>query len=385
VSSNAGAPDESSLASVGASAVTLPLAPSDAESWIRLARIDISARRLRRLLDHYGDPEATLNASDRDLRSLGFNDSVIERFHAAATAPLQSELSRMKSLGIRAIPWDHPCYPPALAEIYDPPVALFLRGELLPADSFAIGIVGSRRASSYGKDVAERLARELSEIGFTVVSGLARGVDTAAHQGVLASGGRTIGVLGCGVDIAYPASNRGLIERVIQSGAVMSEFAPGTTPDAWRFPARNRIISGLSKGIVVCESGTSSGALITVNYALEQGREVFAVPGSVETGANGGCHQLLREGAGLVESAKDVLEALGMSSVKPKSPEPSAALSPDEQRLLDLVGFDRKSADDLIDESGLKPSEANAALMMLELYGKVKKIEGGFYVRTSLI
>jgi DNA processing protein len=366
--------------------VASPDEEPDDEIWVRLARADLSARRLRRLLDHYGSPQAALGATDRELRALGLGDAVIERFLASANDPLKSELSRVRSLGIKIIPYVHPDYPAPLAEIYDPPVVLFVRGTLTPADAFAVAIVGSRRATPYGKSVAERLGRELAEVGLTVVSGLARGVDTAAHQGVLAAGGRTIGVLGCGVDIAYPASNRGLIDRMIGSGAVVSEFAPGITPDAWRFPARNRIISGLSKGIVVCESAINSGALITVNYALEQGREVFAVPGSVETGLNSGCHRLLREGAGLVETAKDVLESLGMGEIRAKArADPAVSLSDDERDLLELIGFTQKRADDLIEESGIPASRVNAALTMLELHGKLRKLAGGLYVRTSLV
>ncbi|MBW3624874.1 MAG: DNA-protecting protein DprA, partial [Armatimonadetes bacterium] len=200
------------------------------------------------------------------------------------------------------------------------------------------------------------------------------------------AGGRTIGVLGCGVDVAYPASNRKLIERMTEHGAVLSEFAPGTPPDAWRFPARNRIISGLSKGVIVIEAPDNSGTLITVNYALEQGREVFAVPGSVESGLNSGCHRLLREGAGLVESARDVLEAFGMADLKPKEKdEPAPELSPVERQLLDLVGFEGKHADDLIEASGLAPAQVNATLMMLEMSDLVRKLPGGTYVRNSLV
>jgi DNA processing protein len=355
-----------------------------AEIWVRLARADLSARRLRRLIEQNGGPEAALGSSLKDLRDFGLSDPVAERFIAAANDPLKTELDLIAALGIRVLPYTHPDYPPPLAEIYDPPVVLFLRGELSAADAFSIGIVGSRRATAYGRDVAERLARELAEVGFTIVSGLARGVDTAAHAGALSAGGRTVGVLGCGVDIAYPASNRGLIERMAKEGAVLSEFAPGTTPDAWRFPARNRIISGLSKGVLIIESPENSGAMITINYALEQGREVFAVPGNVETGLNAGCHRLLREGACLVEKAQDVLEAFGMAALKPKADAPAVDLSPDEQRLLDLVGFSQKHADDLIAESGLAPAQVNAALMMLELNGRVKKLEGGLYVRAAL-
>jgi DNA processing protein len=357
----------------------------DREIWVRLARADLSAKRLRRLIERYGDPGEALGATAKDLRDFGLSAPVAERFVSAANDPLKTEMDLIASLGITVLPYTHPDYPPPLAEIYDPPVVLFVRGELSAADAFSIGIVGSRRATAYGRSVSERLAKELSEVGFTIVSGLARGVDTAAHAGALSAGGRTIGVLGCGVDIAYPASNRGLIERMAKEGAVLSEFAPGVTPDAWRFPARNRIISGISKGVLIIESPDNSGAMITVNYALEQGREVFAVPGNVETGLNSGCHRLLREGAGLVERAQDVLEAFGMTSLKPKAEVSAAELSPEAQRLLDLVGFSQKRADDLIVESGLAPAQVNAALMMLELNGAVRKLEGGIYVRTALL
>ncbi len=359
---------------------------TDAEVWVRLARADLSARRLLRLIDRYGGPVTALGATLAELRELGLSAPVAERFVASAHAPLKSEMAALRSLDIQVIPYTDPDYPAALKTIHDPPVVLFARGDLLPADEFSVAIVGSRRATAYGRGVAERLARELAEVGFTVVSGCARGVDTAAHHGALAAGGRTIAVLGCGVDVAYPASNRGLIEKITRSGAVLSEFAPGIQPDGWRFPARNRIISGLSKGVIVVESPANSGSIITVNYALEQGREVFAVPGSVESGLSSGCHRLLKEGAGLVETARDVLEALGMTDLKPRADAaPAPDLSPMEDRLLDIVGFDGRPADDLIAESGRAPAEVNAALMMLELHGLVRKLPGGAYVRASLV
>jgi DNA processing protein len=254
----------------------------------------------------------------------------------------------------------------------------------MDTDRFSIAIVGSRSASIYGKSVSERLARDLANRGLTVISGGARGVDTAAHRGVLALGGRTVAVLGCGVDVAYPPENKTLYEDIVNGGgAVISEFPLRTTPEPWRFPTRNRIISGMSLGTVVVESPEESGALITATCACEQGREVFAVPGNVDSPRNRGCHRLIKEGAKLVETADDILDELGIEHAEqPQLPFVCDGLTCAEKKLVDLLSLQPKHMDQIITESGLPAHEVAGHLTLLEMRGLVKRVPGNAYVRS---
>ncbi|HEX3000326.1 MAG TPA: DNA-processing protein DprA, partial [Armatimonadota bacterium] len=269
--------------------------------------------------------------------------------------------------------------------ICDPPAVLYVRGKLCPQDAYAVAIVGSRRASEYGLGVAADLAGQLARAGVTVVSGMARGLDAAAHQGALRAGGRSLAVLGCGVDICYPPEHRRLRDEILNNGALLSEFPLGATPDRWRFPARNRIISGLSLGTVLVEAPANSGAIITADFALEQGRDVFAVPGNVDTFANQGCNRLIKEGAHLVENAADILEVLNLStaglSAPPAQPVLPLQLSPEAERVLALLGPHQKHVDALTIESALPPGQVLSALTLLEMAGAARRLPGNYYVR----
>jgi len=283
--------------------------------------------------------------------------------------------------GIDALPWGHPDYPPALASIADAPFVLWLKGSATCFAKPAVAIVGSRAATPYGLEASSRLAGDLAASGVLVVSGLARGIDSAAHRAALAAAGDTVAVLGSGVDVVYPPEHVRLAAQVAAHGALVSEFPPGTMPVAFHFPARNRIISGLSQAVVVVEAAERSGSLITAGFALEQGREVMAVPGSVLSGRHRGCHALIRDGAAVVESAGDVLAELrgtcwGGSTPwrDPLSPDPVLrAMAPGESYDVEALGA----------ETGLPPSRLLPRLLELELLGAVSRVDGGRFVRAG--
>jgi DNA processing protein len=357
--------------------------------WIRLTKTGASARRLNTLLDHFGSPDALFRASAREVAAAArCSSAVAEKLLDPAYAANDRDLTLMSRLSVRLIPRGAPEYPALLREIPDPPIALYCRGTLEPADARSIAIVGSRQATDYGKRLAERFARELVEAGFTVVSGLAKGLDTAAHYGAVRAGGRTIACLGCGVDVAYPYENRQLAEAVAAQGAVLSEYPMTAPPDAWHFPSRNRIVSGLSLGVVVIEAPAKSGALITVECAVEQNREVFAVPGNVDNFRNRGAHALIKDGAKLVETVDDILAELRPGDVQrtldleieePALPE----LTPLEAALFGLLGPDPKPIDDLIIESGKPASQVSSTMTMLEMKGVARRLPGNAYLRLG--
>jgi len=288
-------------------------------------------------------------------------------------------IARAERDAIAAVAWSDPAYPVALATIVDPPPVLWTRGQIDALSAPAVAIVGSRAASQYALSVAHDLAHDLAACGLVVVSGLARGVDSAAHRGALAASGVTVAVLGSGVDVMYPPEHAPLAKQIDERGAVISELVPGTKPDAMFFPLRNRIISGLSRAVVVIEAGEKSGSLITARCALEQGRDVLAVPGNVLSGRNRGAHGLLRDGAKIVESADDILEELGMcrQSVGRPTPAPSdpilACLTPGEPSDLDAIA----------EATGLGTAKLLPRLFALELQGAVARIGGGRFVRID--
>jgi DNA processing protein len=274
---------------------------------------------------------------------------------------------------VRTLARREPGYPPLLAELHDPPERLFVRGEVEALLEPGVAVVGARACSGYGAQVARSLARELASAGLVVMSGLARGVDGEAHRGALEGGGRTIAVLGCGIDRDYPRSHAELARRVGMSGAVVSEYPPGVEPAPWRFPARNRIIAALARATVVVEARERSGALITADFALELGRDVFAVPGEITSGLSAGTNDLLRQGAAPLTSVRDVLDALGIETA------PSAAVSSVSQAagvLLTLLGNGASGADELTRESGLSSAGVAAALVELELAGLAAQADG---------
>lgn len=319
----------------------------------------------------------------------GFEKVVDRRFdktdNKTDKIEIDMDLKRMEELGIEVISFKDSRYPVNLKTIFDPPFLLYVRGTLIQEDADALAIVGTRRATVYGKLTTRRLARDLAREGVTVVSGMARGIDTEAHQGALEAGGRTIAVLGCGVDIVYPPENRGLMEEIIKKGAVISEFSLGQQPDAPHFPQRNRIISGLSKGVLVVEAPLKSGALITANFALDQGRDVFAVPGNINNPNSHGTNQLIKEGAKLVESVEDVLEELNFSELsqlkKEKINAKNPSLSPEEKEIFNLLKEEPSHIDLLVKLSRFPVSKVGELLMRLQIKSLVRELPGKLFCK----
>jgi DNA processing protein len=313
--------------------------------------------------------------------------AAIQRSHA-----LSHELTRLQAARMTVLTIVDPHYPQSLRWIPDPPLVLYTRGTLRQEDSLAVAVVGSRRPSNYGKLMAQRLSTELVQHGFTVVSGLARGIDSLAHQGALQAGGRTVAVLGSGMNVIYPPENRRLCETISDTGVVMSEFPLDTKPDRWNFPRRNRIISGLALGTLVVEAAANSGALHTARHALEQGREVFAVPGRIDVPNSRGTHSLIKQGAKLVEGINDILaefpEAVQASACQqqsaltcPAKPQTTADLSAEEAQLLALIQPEETHIDALIQASQLPAHVVASILVTLELRGLIRQFPGKFFAR----
>ena len=283
--------------------------------------------------------------------------------------------------GIQILTWNDESYPARLREIDQPPPVLYLRGEYLPDDMFAVAIVGTRRVTPYGRQVTEEIASFLAANGITVVSGLARGVDAVAHTAALKAGGRTIGVLGSGVDRIYPPEHRALAEQMMERGAVVSDYAPGTPPDASNFPPRNRIISGLSLAVVVIEAGETSGALITAEFAAEQGREIFAVPGSILAPQSKGTNKLIQNGAQPLLTASDLMQALNLTRMgEHKAARKILPGDEVEAKLLAALGEQPIHVDELGNQTGLPIEKVSATLTLMELKGMVRQVGGMHYV-----
>lgn len=332
----------------------------------------IGTRVYRKLLGAFGSAEAVLRADPRDLTHVaGVGQALAEAIAAARdNADVQAELELVEKVGARIITVDSPDYPEDLKKIYDPPLALYVKGDLRNEEQ-ALAIVGSRRPTYYGKQQAELLAGGLAACGWTIVAGLARGIDSHAHQGALNANGRTIAVLGSGLLKVYPRENRKLADQIAEDGAVISEFPMTASPDPWNFPRRNRIISGLCRGVIIVEATRTSGSLITATWAVEQNRLVFAVPGRVDSTLSVGCHALIKDGAVLTESADDVLTELGSSLThdpgKETAPVIPDNLSDDEKRLMELLGREPKHIDNLIAASGMPAAQVSSCLVMLEI------------------
>lgn len=355
------------------------------DAWILLSKLEISPRKRLSLLQAFDSPSEIFQASRKALLEVpGISEHNADKIISLSKEGVDKEKLIMEKVGAKILTIFDPLYPPNLKEIYDPPVALYLRGEIREEDKFAVAVVGTRRPTQYGRSVAHKLASELVQRGFSVVSGLARGIDTSAHRGALDGGGRTIAVLGCGIDICYPQENKELMEEIAQNGAVVSEFAPGAPPQPWHFPLRNRVISGLSFGTVIVQAPEGSGALITADLALEQGREVFAVPGNIEDPRSKGPHQLIKEGAKLVEFVEDIITELGIpgqiSHPVPNPPPPSLFLPPEEEQLLKVLSYEERYIGDISREAGLPPAQVASLLTLLELKGLVKKLPGDHFV-----
>jgi DNA processing protein len=331
--------------------------------------------RVRRLVRHFGSPEAAWRAAPAELIAAGLEGKIVASLAALrATLDPESLPDRLARADIRAlVPTDEE-YPARLHDLRDAPAVLYVRGVLTPADERAVAIVGTRRATSYGREVTRRIAADLAAAGVTVVSGLARGIDAAAHQATLDAGGRTIAVLGSGLDIIYPSEHRQLAERIREQGALVSEYPPGVKPEAQFFPARNRFISALALGVLVVEAPARSGALITAGFAADQGRDVFAVPGSVLGSSAEGCHALIRDGATLVTNAADLLADLNLAQRELQAVARRLPLGDNEAEnaLIRLLTAEPMHVDDLSRTTGLPISTLNATLMLLELKGLVR-------------
>ncbi len=356
----------------------------DVRYWVGFSRAPgIGPVRLRALLDHFsGDVCAAWHASPATLRALGCDQRTIERFLSLRDRlDLDAEWKRIAAAGVHVLTWQSKDYPSLLKSITNPPPVLYVRGALLPQDEWALGVVGTRQASIYGREVTRTLVSGLVAAGVTVVSGLAYGIDTMAHRAALDAGGRTIAVLGSGVDIIYPYENRALAEQVVRSGALISEYPLGTKPEARNFPPRNRVISGLSLGVLVVEGSVRSGAMITAAYALEQGREVFAVPGSILSRNSGGPSWLIQKGAKLVASVDDILEELNLGMAAQQM-EARQVLpdNPTEAHLLQFLSSEPMHVDELGRAAGLPIQEVTSALTMMELKGMVRQVGSMSYV-----
>lgn len=343
-----------------------------------------AAKRIWHLVERFGSPEDAWKATEKQLAATGgftpegARELVLRRRGInpeAVTALLEKK-------GIAFVHYGSPGYPEMLKNIPDPPPGLFIRGKITASDDQAIAVVGSRKATRYGLTVAAKLAGELAGAGVTVVSGMARGIDTAAHRGALAAGGRTIAVLGCGVDVVYPRENAGLMEEISLSGAVVSEFPLQEKPESWHFPVRNRIISGLSMGVVVVEAAARSGALITADFALDQGRDVMAVPGNITSELSRGTNRLIRQGAKPVEDAGDILEEMGLERLfrVDDRKDPVVNLSPEEKAVSNIISSEPVTLDELVDRSGLPAQKVLVALTFLEMKGSVRQLPGRLYI-----
>ncbi len=356
---------------------------NDLRYWVGFNIVrGIGPTRLRALLDYFGDLERAWHASSAELRSAGLDRRSLENLLAARSAlDLDRELERIGAVGAHLLTWESPGYPRLLREIHDPPPVLYVRGTVTEEDAWAVAIVGTRRASTYGREVARRLAAALARSGVTIVSGLARGIDAEAHRAALRAGGRTIAVLGCGIDRVYPPEYRKLAGEIVAQGALVSDYPLGTKPEGRNFPPRNRIISGLSLGVLVVEAGARSGALITADYAAEQGRDVFAVPGSILMRGSVGTNALIRDGAKVVLGPEDVLEELNLTMVAEQT-EARQVLPADETEaaLLAHLSAEPTHVDELRRQMDLPIAQVTSTLALMELKGMVRQVGGMKYI-----
>lgn len=361
------------------------------EQWLRLALTPgLGPATIKKLLLCFGSVENITQAGADSLAQCGFlrQESLValSALAPAIARAVEDDLRLAEKNGVTILCWDDPLYPPLLREIHDPPVLLYVKGDPGLLSSPGLAMVGARAATSYGRQVAGLLAAGLAHRELTIVSGFALGIDTAAHHGALGAGGSTIAVMGCGLDIVYPAQNGKLFEEIASSGALISEYPFATLPESFRFPARNRIISGLSLGVVVVEAAKRSGTLITARQALEQGREVFAVPGRIDSPKSEGCHRLIQEGAKLVHTVDDILEELALNKERPTLPAaPTArpALTSEEEALFSLLDAYPKNIEQIIAAADLPAHRAQEILLHLELLGLVAALPGNQYQRVA--
>jgi len=353
--------------------------------WIAFNKVPgIGPARLGALLETCGSVEAAWKASITQLKEAGLDKRSLESLlNSRRKIDPAAELEKVLASGITALSWEDETYPTNLRMMSAPPPILYIRGEITELDEWSVAIVGTRRASAYGREVAHTLATQLAHNGVTIISGLALGIDAVAHQAALDAGGRTIAVLGSGVDQLYPAQNRNLALNMVARGAVVSEYALGTQPEANNFPPRNRIISGLSRGVIVVEAGERSGALITTRYAAEQGRDVFAVPGSILHPGSIGCNTLIQNGATPLLSIDDVLEQLDLTRISEQSiTRKSVPLDPYETDLLAYLSAEPSYIDEIVRRSNMPSEKVSSLLTIMELKGVVRQSSSMSYVRT---
>jgi DNA processing protein len=363
--------------------------PGEHARWLALTRVKgLGCVSFKKLVAHFGDPTRALTAAPSELTAIeGLQrDAIDGMLGFTQWAEVDSDLKRVRSAGITLVCYTDADYPARLRTIADPPPLLYVKGALTDADVKAVAIVGSRSASDYGRRVARDLARGLASFGFTVVSGMARGIDGMAHETALNCHGRTIAVLGSGVERAYPPEHAKLYQRIAEQGAVISELPMGTKPLAFNFPARNRLISGLSLGVVVVEATEKSGSLITASLAIDQGREVFAVPGEVGSSRSRGAHRLIRQGAKLVETVDDIIEEIAPQLARPTGgagktevrqlPQNSSAAV---QKVFALLQERSLQIDEIIENSGLVSAQVLGILLDLELQGYLRQLPGKIY------
>ena len=364
------------------------------EALVALNLIEgVGSIRVRQLLEHFGEAPKILSASRSELlRVRGIGDDTAEAIAKwESNVDLAAELRRIQEFGCHVLTQADDSYPESLRQIYDPPVVLYVRGALTAKDKNAVAMVGSRTTTHYGLEVARKLAYQLAYVGVTVVSGGARGIDSAAHQGALSAKGRTVCVLGTGISIVFPPENKDLFDRIAENGAVITQFPFNRNGDRQTFAIRNRIVAGMTLGTVVVEANLTSGALITANFATEYGRQVFAVPGRIDSPRSKGCHDLIKKGAKLCEGAEDILsefEYLFPSSNRPPSPGetgvlPALELSANEQKVYDALTVEESTVDEVIRRSGLPASAVSVALLGLEMKRVVKQLPGKLFVRNT--
>jgi len=356
--------------------------------WIALSRVKgLGGVSFKKLAARFADPTEAFGASARDLEQIqGLDKDVVNGLlNFSQWQEIDEEIRRIEEAGATIVPFTDRSYPARLRMIADPPPFLYVKGEFRPDDDKAVAIVGSRSASEYGCRIARDLSHDLASLGFTVVSGMARGIDGTAHKTALEAGGRTIAVLGSGVDRAYPPEHGELYRRIVENGAVVSELPIGARPMAFNFPARNRLISGLSLGVVVVEATEKSGSLITASLALEQGREVFAVPGEAGASRSRGTHRLIRQGAKLVENVKDIVEeiapqlATGAGAVDQPPRQLAQNASEAAHKIFALLQERVLQIDEVIENSGFPPSKVSEVLLELELQGHLQQLPGKRY------
>ena len=368
------------------------LTPNERDTlpWLALKHAKgLGCVSFKRIVDHLGDPRTVFNLSDEDIaRVPGLEAPAVNALRGFTDwDQLRVEMEQLDRLGITILPYNHKDYPPRLRTIWDPPPLLYVKGNLAEGADPAIAVVGSRSASEYGLKMTRTLAHDLGSLGFVVVSGMALGIDGAAHSAALRSGGRTLAVLGSGVDVPYPLEHRELYERICNHGAILSEFSLGTPPMAQHFPSRNRLISGLALGVIVVEATEKSGSLITAGLALEQGREVFAVPGQAGSSRSRGTHRLIKQGAKLVERVEDIVEEIAPQLLeraaridRPPPPALASDAKPEARMIFELVKQNPLQIDEVIEATGFSPARVSEILLDLELKGMLRQLPGKRFV-----